>query len=65
MNELSEREREVLALLAEGKRNREIADDLFVGTETIKSHLKSIYRKLDVTCRAEAIVAVHRELLDA
>jgi len=55
IEELSPREREVLAQLVYGKRNAEIAAALFVGTETVKSHLASIYRKLGVSTRGEAI----------
>lgn len=52
---LSRREQEVLSLLALGLRNRAIAEKLYVGEETVKSHLKSIYRKLGVSNRGEAI----------
>jgi DNA-binding NarL/FixJ family response regulator len=52
---LSYRESEVLALLSQGLRNRAIATALYVGEETIKTHLKSVYRKLGVSNRGEAI----------
>ncbi len=52
---LSERELEVLALLASGKTNAEIAKDLFVALGTVKSHVNNIYRKLDAANRAEAV----------
>jgi DNA-binding CsgD family transcriptional regulator len=52
---LSERELEVLALLTSGKTNAEIAKDLFVALGTVKSHVNSIYRKLDAANRAEAV----------
>lgn len=56
MNEsLSERELEVLTLLASGKSNREIAKDLFVATGTVKTHTNNIYRKLGAKNRAEAL----------
>lgn len=57
---LSYRESEVLALLSQGLRNRAIAKSLYVGEETVKSHLKSIYRKLGVSTRGEAIAAAFR-----
>jgi len=60
MDELSEREREVLTLLCDGMRNREIAAELFIGQETVKSHLKAIFRKLDVGSRCEAIAVAIR-----
>jgi DNA-binding CsgD family transcriptional regulator len=52
---LSERELEVLALLASGRTNAEIAHDLFVAMGTVKSHAGNIYRKLDARNRAEAL----------
>ena len=58
---LSERELEVLTLLASGKTNSEIARDLFVSVGTIKSHTGNIYRKLDARNRAEALTRA-REL---
>ena len=51
---LSEREREVLALLAGGLRNREIADALFIGEATVKTHVRHILEKLRFRNRAEA-----------
>ncbi|MDQ2671968.1 MAG: LuxR C-terminal-related transcriptional regulator [Actinomycetota bacterium] len=58
---LSERELEVLALLASGRTNAEIAGDLFVALGTVKSHVNNIYRKLRAANRAEA-AARAREL---
>jgi DNA-binding NarL/FixJ family response regulator len=55
---LTERESELLTLVALGLRNDEIAEALFVSANTVKSHLKSVFRKLDVRNRAEAIAAV-------
>lgn len=52
---LSRREREVLRMLTEGAKNRDIAESLGVTTKTIEKHLENIYKKLDVTSRAEAI----------
>lgn len=51
---LSQRELEVLRLIALGKTNKEIAQQLFVAPGTIKAHTSSIYRKLDVANRTEA-----------
>jgi len=59
--DLSERELEVLALLASGRTNSEIAGDLFVAVGTVKSHVNNIYNKLGVRNRAEAITRA-REL---
>jgi DNA-binding NarL/FixJ family response regulator len=52
---LSERELEVLGLLASGKTNSEVARDLFVSVGTVKSHTGNIYRKLGAKNRAEAL----------
>jgi DNA-binding CsgD family transcriptional regulator len=52
---LSERELEVLSILASGKTNSEAAGDLFVSVGTVKSHTGNIYRKLGVRNRAEAL----------
>jgi len=52
---LSAREREVLALLAEGRSNREIASALSVTLATVKSHLVRIYAKLEAKNRNEAL----------
>ena len=54
VNALSEREREVLAVLSDGKSNKEIAAELYLSPETIKSHVRSILAKLDVKNRTEA-----------
>ena len=51
---LTERELEVLALLAQGLGNKEIASQLFITTNTVKRHLKSIYARLGVNTRAAA-----------
>lgn len=52
---LTRREREVLALLAEGRSNRELADELFVTLATVKTHLAHVYAKLGAKNRNEAI----------
>jgi LuxR family maltose regulon positive regulatory protein len=57
----SERELEVLTLVAAGKSNRRIAADLFVSVGTVKTHINNLYRKLDAHSRTQA-VARAREL---
>lgn len=51
---LSEREREVLKKIGEGKRNKQIADELFISLSTVKTHINNIYRVLKVSNRKEA-----------
>lgn len=52
---LTERETEVLQSIAEGKSYSKIALDLFVSKETVRSHIKNIYRKLEVRNKADAL----------
>jgi len=54
LDDLTAREREVVALLAQGMTNKEIAAELFITTNTVKRHLKSIFGKLDVHTRSAA-----------
>jgi DNA-binding NarL/FixJ family response regulator len=62
---LSAREEEVLKLLATGETNRQIARRLFVSEETVKSHVASILRKLEVSDRTSAaVLAVRAGLVD-
>ena len=55
--ELSDRESEVLALIARGLTNAQIADELYLSIETVKTYVKRLYAKLDVHNRAQAAVA--------
>jgi DNA-binding CsgD family transcriptional regulator len=52
--DLTQRELEVLRLVASGRTNRELGRQLWVTTQTVKFHLSNIYRKLGVANRAEA-----------
>ncbi len=58
---LTVRESEVAAFLASGLSNREIADALFISEHTVKSHLKSIFRKAGVASRARAIARISED----
>jgi len=60
---LTIREKEVLQHLAAGKGNKEISGLLFISTETVKSHIKNIYRKLKVKNRVEAVQAAGKKNL--
>ena len=51
---LTQREHDILALLAEGRSNREIAGRLYLSEKTVKAHLAAIFRKLGVTNRTQA-----------
>ncbi len=55
MQKLSERKKEILKLLSEGLRYKEIADKLFLSTETVRTHIRNIYEKLQVNSRTEAL----------
>jgi DNA-binding NarL/FixJ family response regulator len=57
---LSARELEVLTLLARGRSNKEIALELHISETTVKSHLRSLFAKLDVLSRTEAITVASR-----
>ena len=58
---LTQRESEVLALLVSGHSNRAIASTLVVSDDTVKTHIRSLYRKLDVQARGGAIAFALRE----
>lgn len=55
MTELSDREREVAQLAAEGLRNKEIAQRLFISEETVKSHIRSIFNKTNIDRRSRLV----------
>ena len=58
---LTQRESEVLELMVHGLSNRAIGQKLFIGEETVKTHARGIYRKLEVADRAQAIAMALRE----
>jgi len=64
--ELTEREREILKLVATGTSNKDIAHQLFISSNTVKVHLRNIFAKIGVTSRTEAAVyAIHNGLARA
>lgn len=62
---LTDREREVLALIAQGKSNQDIAEELFIGIKTVKTHVSNIFQKLEVDDRTQAAIYAIRNKLDA
>jgi len=61
---LTDREMDVLELMARGHKNEEIADKLVITTQTVKNHVRSIFRKLGVKTRVEAVLyAIHNKLI--
>jgi len=62
---LSDREKEVVQLVAQGFHNREIGEKLFISEQTVKNHLHNIFDKLGVSDRLElALYAIHHKLVD-
>jgi DNA-binding NarL/FixJ family response regulator len=59
IEELSLREREVLELVAKGKTYQEVAENLFVATNTVKKHMMNIFEKLQVNNKVQAIKKTH------
>jgi DNA-binding CsgD family transcriptional regulator len=59
LDPLSDRERDVLALIGAGRSNGEIAAELFISLATVKSHVRHILAKLDLRDRPHAIVLAH------
>ena len=55
-DELTKREKEVLLLIGEGKTNSQIAEELFIGLKTVKTHVSNILSKLNVSDRTQAAV---------
>ena len=56
---LSPREAEVLALICQGLSNQEITERAFIGINTVKTHIRTLYRKIGVTSRTQAVVWGH------
>ena len=62
---LSDREKEIVQLVAQGYRNREIGEKLFISEQTVKNHLHNIFDKLGVSDRLElALYAIHHRITD-
>lgn len=61
--ELTSREMEILLLMAEGKSNQEIADELFIALKTVKTHVSNILSKLQVQDRTQAVIYAFKHSL--
>ena len=62
---LSDREREIVQLVAQGFRNREIGEKLFISEQTVKNHIHNIFDKIGVSDRLElALYAIHHGLIE-
>jgi DNA-binding NarL/FixJ family response regulator len=58
---LTHRERQVITLVCEARRNKEIAEHLFISDTTVRHHLSSIFSKLDVSGRLELVIYAYRQ----
>ncbi len=58
---LSDREFEVLSLLARGMSNKEIAEELYISEKTVKNHVSNVLRKLDVNDRTQAVITALKQ----
>jgi len=52
---LSKKEREIIMLVAQGRKNREIAGELSISEQTVKSHISRIFRKKNISCRSQLV----------
>jgi DNA-binding NarL/FixJ family response regulator len=60
---LSQREREIVVLVAQGFKNKEMAEKMFISEQTVKNHLHNIFDKLGVSDRLElALYAIHKNI---
>ncbi|MGZ3899245.1 MAG: response regulator transcription factor [Bacteroidia bacterium] len=61
LEKLSQREQEIIQLLAKGLRYKEIADKLSLSTETVRTHIRNIYQKLQVNSRTDALNKIFKK----
>lgn len=59
-NELTQREYEVIALIADGLNNKDIAEKLFISEKTVKNHVSNIFRKINVSDRTQAAIYAYK-----
>lgn len=60
---LTKREKQILECLARGQGSKEISDSLYISIDTVKTHIKNIFRKLEVKSRLEAVIAAKEKHL--
>ncbi|MEJ7712239.1 MAG: response regulator transcription factor [Pyrinomonadaceae bacterium] len=60
MNSLTEREKQIIPLVCEGLKNKQIAERLFISDTTVRHHLTSIFSKLDISDRLELVIYAYR-----
>lgn len=60
-NDISKRELDVITLMVEGKSNGDIAHSLFISTNTVKTHVRNIYRKINISTRGQLLFRVAQE----
>jgi DNA-binding NarL/FixJ family response regulator len=61
LEKLSQREQEIVQFLSQGLRYKEIADKLFLSTETVRTHIRNIYQKLQVNSRTDALNKIFKK----
>jgi DNA-binding NarL/FixJ family response regulator len=57
---VTNREREVIALIGEGLRNKDVAERLFISETTVRHHLTSIFNKLGISSRQKLLIVAHQ-----
>ena len=60
LSQLTDREKEVIKVIADGLTNREIARELLISESTVENHIHNIYEKLEITNRAQAVARAYQ-----
>ena len=60
LSQLTDREKEVIKVIADGLTNKEIARELFISESTVENHIHNIYEKLEITNRAQAVAVAYQ-----